>query len=88
MMQTLIHHAAACLVTLLSLVALTFIAKRLGLTAWIAWLDRRHRLDRPGENRRRDDRGGRDHRQEGRGKSDRHHGRHSEGSQEYWSIHQ
>jgi hypothetical protein len=35
MMQTLIHHAAACLVTLLSLVALTFIAKRLGLRRFL-----------------------------------------------------
>jgi hypothetical protein len=39
-MQTLIDHPAASVITLFSLVALTFIAKRLGLIAWLAWLDR------------------------------------------------
>jgi hypothetical protein len=39
-MQILIHHPAACLITFLLLVALTFLADRLGLIVWLAWLDR------------------------------------------------
>ena len=41
MIQMLIHHRAACLIALLSLVALAFVANRLGLIVWLAWLDRR-----------------------------------------------
>jgi hypothetical protein len=46
MIRTLIHHPAACLIAFLSLVVLTFIANRLGLSAWLAWLDRRKKKRR------------------------------------------
>jgi hypothetical protein len=48
MIEVLIHHRAACLIALLSLVALAFVANRLGLLVWLAWLDRREEK-RPGE---------------------------------------
>jgi hypothetical protein len=38
---TLNHHPAAYLIAFLSLVVLTLVANRLGLIAWLAWLDRR-----------------------------------------------
>jgi hypothetical protein len=41
MIQTLIHHPAADCIALLSLVALMFVFDRLGLIAWIPWLNRR-----------------------------------------------
>jgi hypothetical protein len=50
MIQTLIHHRAACLIALASLVALAFVANRLGLIVWLAWLDR-HAGDRREEKR-------------------------------------
>jgi hypothetical protein len=40
MIQTLIHHPADGLITLLFLVVLVFIIDRLGLLTWIAWLNR------------------------------------------------
>jgi|HubBroStandDraft_5_1064220.scaffolds.fasta_scaffold2188848_1 hypothetical protein len=40
MIATLIHHRTACLIVLL-LIALAFLANRLGLITWLAWLDRR-----------------------------------------------
>ena len=46
--QTLIDHWAACFVAFLFLVALTFAADRLGLIAWLAWLDC-HKRDRHGK---------------------------------------
>lgn len=49
MMQTLIDHPAA-LIAFLLLVALTFASHRLGLTAWLAWLDR-HKGDRREQKR-------------------------------------
>lgn len=45
MIQTVIHHPAACLIAFLALVALTFAANRLGLIVWLAWPDR-HKGDR------------------------------------------
>jgi len=39
--QMVIHHRAACLIALLSLVAPAFAANRLGLIVWFAWLGRR-----------------------------------------------
>ena len=86
-MQTLIDHPAASVITLFSLVALTFIAKRLGLIAWLAWLDRR-KEERRGEEHRKENHGRKDRWKENRGRRERNHGRHSEGSGEYWSIHQ
>jgi hypothetical protein len=50
MIETLIHHPAGCLIAFLSLFVLTFVANRLGLIVWLAWLDRR------GEDRRDDKR--------------------------------
>jgi hypothetical protein len=40
MIKTLIHHPAACLIAFLSLVVLTFVANRLGVISWLAWLVR------------------------------------------------
>jgi hypothetical protein len=40
MKQMLIHHPVACLIAVLLLVTLTSAADRLGLIAWLAWLDR------------------------------------------------
>jgi hypothetical protein len=40
MIEVLIHHSAACLMAFLLLVVLTFLADRLGLVVWLAWLDR------------------------------------------------
>jgi hypothetical protein len=40
MIEVLIHHSAACLIDFLLLLVLTFLADRLGLIAWLAWLDR------------------------------------------------
>jgi hypothetical protein len=51
MLQTLIHHPAACfIIGLLFIVALTFGANRLGLIAWLWWLDHR-KSDRCQSNR-------------------------------------
>jgi hypothetical protein len=50
MIQTLIHHPAACLIAFLSLVVLTFVANRLGLISWLPWLGR-HDEDRHKEKR-------------------------------------
>jgi len=54
MIQTLTHHPVACLIAFLSLVVLTFVAKRLGLISWFARLDRRgkdrHEEERDSEN--------------------------------------
>jgi hypothetical protein len=50
MIQTLTHHPAACLIAFLSLVVLTFVANRLGLISWLAWLDRNEE-DRQKEKR-------------------------------------
>ena len=54
MIQTLTHHRAACLIAFLSLVVLTFVANRLGLISWLAWLVRneedRHKEDRDSED--------------------------------------
>jgi hypothetical protein len=47
MIETLIHHRAACLIVLL-LIALAFLANHLGLITWLAWLDRREEKH-PGE---------------------------------------
>jgi hypothetical protein len=41
MIRTLIRHPAAYFIAFLSLVVLTFVANRLGLIAWLAWLNRR-----------------------------------------------
>jgi hypothetical protein len=41
MIQTLIHYPAADFIAVLSLVALIVVFDRLGLIAWIPWLDRR-----------------------------------------------
>lgn len=71
-MQMPIHHPAACLIAFLSLVALMFVAKQLGLIAWIAWLDRREE-DRREEDRREDKR-----------HEDKRHG---ESTGEYWRVH-
>jgi hypothetical protein len=51
MIEILIHHPVACLITLVSFVALTFAADRLGLIAWVAWLDR-HQKGRREKDRR------------------------------------
>jgi hypothetical protein len=40
MIEVLLHHSAACLMAFLLLVVLTFLADRLGLVVWLAWLDR------------------------------------------------
>jgi hypothetical protein len=45
MIQTLIHHPAACVIAFLSLVVLTFVANRLGLISWLPRLGR-HDEDR------------------------------------------
>jgi hypothetical protein len=50
MRQTLTHHPAACLIAFLALVVLTFVANRLGLISWLAWLVRNEE-DRHNENR-------------------------------------
>ena len=50
MIEVLIHHSAACLIAFIFLVVLTFSADRLGLTAWLAWLDR-YKGDRRAEKR-------------------------------------
>ena len=54
MIQTLTHHPAACLIAFLSLVVLTFVANRLGLISWLAWLVRneedRHKEKRDSED--------------------------------------
>ena len=54
MIQTLTHHPAACLIAFLSLVVLTFVAKRLGLISLFARLVRneedRHKEKRDSED--------------------------------------
>lgn len=57
MIQMLIHEPATCLIALLSLVALTLVANRLGLIACLAWLDR-GKEDRGKEDRREEKRRG------------------------------
>jgi hypothetical protein len=47
MIETIIHHRAACLIVLL-LIALAFLANRPGLITWLAWVDRREE-EHPGE---------------------------------------
>jgi hypothetical protein len=40
MIRTIVDHPVACLMALLSLVAIAIAADRLGLIACLAWLDR------------------------------------------------
>jgi hypothetical protein len=50
MLQAMIDHPAGCFIALVSLLAFIFVTDQLGMSAWLAWLDRRE------EARRRDTR--------------------------------
>jgi|HubBroStandDraft_1064217.scaffolds.fasta_scaffold314486_1 hypothetical protein len=41
MIQTILEHPLVCVMTLLSLIVLTYVTNWVGLVASLAWLDRR-----------------------------------------------